>query len=158
MSLVGNRFIQRTKSGLALAPQSVNNATVNGPTISMPWRDGRIISFQLLQGALASGVVGACTVQVQQKSDDAWVALKDNQATPADLVFTASKLADDQDNTLISGEVDLRHVDGALYKAMRLSYTESGAAAALVAGSYTISDLYSRPSDDVDDFNSKLNP
>jgi len=154
----GNNFHHANKSGLALAPQSVNNATVTGPAIEEPWRSGNQLSFILLGGAFASGVDGAMTVQGLRRDDGTtWEALKESDGT-TDLAFTATLLDD-------AGGLEGGSVVGTLpfdsggyeetYKSVRLSYTESGSAAALIGAAYVISDLRGKVSGQSDDLFSK---
>ena len=148
----GNSLVHATKSGLALAPQSVNNGTVNGPTISEPWKHGRQIVFTFLGGVWAATVDGIAKIQRLLRSDmSTWDDLPN--AAGADLEFTQTLLDDtgDGESAIIRGTLDLTAIDATTYAAIRLVYIEGGSAAALVGALYEIFDLYTHPSGDTDD-------
>lgn len=141
-----------TKSGLALAPQSVASATVNGATIQAPWSYGNQIRFLLLGGAFAAGSSGRVKVQGQRIDDDSWEALKEYDGT-TDLEFTVTALDDAGalENGYLSGTLDLARVDVETYQAIRLTATAENANAQLFAAAYEIFELYETPSGGTDD-------
>lgn len=153
----GNNFHHANEPGLALAPQSVTNTTVNGAEIKEPWTRGRQISFILLGGAFAATVDGALVIQGLRRDDGStWEALKEYDGS-TDLAFTETLLDDGggAENAAVLGTVPLSDVDAETYKSMRVSFTESGNAAALIGVAYVISDLYRRPSGATDDLFAK---
>lgn len=145
MSVIGNRFTHANRCGLSFLPQAVNSATVNGATILHPWRYGRAITFILVGDSPATTDL-TCIVQGQRASDDVWEPI-------TGLTFTPAKLNDggQMDGGCLLGELDVGALDGVTYKAIRLSFTNSAATAALIGGSYSIFDLYDHPSGDIDD-------
>lgn len=154
----GMNFFHMVKVGVAIAPQSISGATVNGSAIVEPWKFGRQISFLLAGGAFASSSVGACTVQGRARSDGStWSPLKQSDGT-TNLIFTATALADAGalEGGLLLGTLDLGDVNSETYEAIRLSYVESGSAAQLISASYVISGLYTQPSGTSDDLWAKL--
>lgn len=157
----GNNFFSSVVVGLALAPQSVGQASASGATISEPWRIGRQISFILLGGVFGTAVAATCKLEGLLRSDGAtWQTLKQDDGI-TDLGFTASKLADTAALELgaLLGTVDVSRLDSTTYKAIRLKYTQStSAVTALIGAAYVISDLYSRPSTQTDDLFSKTIP
>lgn len=157
MSLRGNNFFHAVLAGVALVPQSVNNAAVNGVEIKEPWKKGRQISFLFLGGAFGASVTATCKVQGLKRSDGTtWEALKESDGS-TDLAFTASKLSDtaQAENGSILGTLDMSRIDGDTYKSIRVVYDNDVAQAALVAIGYIISDLYTHPSGTADDLFSK---
>lgn len=157
----GNNFFSSVVIGLALAPQSVGQATATGATISEPWRIGRQLSFILLGGVFGTAVAATCKLEGLLRSDGAtWQTLKEDDGV-TDLGFTASKLADTAvlEGGALLGTVDVSRFDSTTYKAIRLKYVQATAAVtALMAAAYVISDLYSHPSTQTDDLFSKTIP
>lgn len=163
----GNNSFRRTYRGVAIVPQSVTTATVDGATITEPHLLGRQIMFVLLGGAIAATVTGIiCRVQGQKRSDSTWATLKENDGT-TDLAFTAAKIQDGTAFELgsIIGTVPLDKkrgtggFDGEIYKAIRLQFVAGGTGAALVAADYSISDIYAMRDDDgIDDIYAKVLP
>lgn len=138
--------------GVALVPQSVTNTNVAGATILEPWKKGRWLTFIFIGGAWAATVNGKLEVQGLARSDGVtWATLTEADGT-TDLEFLATLLDDGGagENGAFIGSLDLTHIDGVTYKAVRLKYTESGNAAALVGAAYYISGLYSEPGGDTD--------
>lgn len=137
--------------GLALAPQSVNNAVVNGAAIAEPWSLGRLLSFILIGGAFGTAATGTLIVQGLKRSDGTtWEALKDKDN--ATLAFPVADLADagPLEAGAILGSVPLGRVDGITYKSVRLVYDNDVAVAVLIGAAYVISDLYAEPSGQAD--------
>jgi len=152
MPMSGKNPFHSAIHGVALVPQSVNGAAVNGATITEPWKKGRWITFIFIGGAWAAVVDGTLAVQGLKRSDGTtWVAIKEADGTTA-LVFLATLLDDAGigENGSFIGSLDLTAFDGSTYKAIRLVYTEGGSAAALVGCAYYISGLYSEPGGDTD--------
>lgn len=142
--LKGNNFWMSVKAGVAIKPQSIGAATVNGETILAPWKTGRQITFILQGGAFSSTSVGHCVLQVRN-ADATWEA-----SDPA-LAFTTSKLADSGalEGSYLLATFDFSDVVGLerLHDAIRLSYTQdTSAQTQLISASYVISDLFKHPS------------
>lgn len=157
----GNNFFNSVVVGMALTPQSVGQASVNGSTISEPWRIGRQLSIILLGGVFGTAVAATCKFYGLRRSDGTtWDVLKEDNGS-TDLAFTASKLADTaalEGGTLL-GTIDVSKFDATTYKAIRIVYNQTTAAVtALVAACYVISDLYNHPGTQTDDVFSKTIP
>ncbi len=155
--LVGKNFHHNHKSYLALKPKSVTNTTHEGETISEPWKIGHLLTFLFLGGAFAATVDGAIVIQGLKRSDGTtWEALKDKDGN--NLVVTPTKLDDGGalENGIIVGSIPTEDIDSGTYMAVRAHYTESGNAAALVAGAAIITGLRDVPSGDTDDLLSKV--
>lgn len=157
----GRNFHQKTFTGRALSPQSIATAdtAVNGPAITEPQEKGRILSFLLLLGAIASG--GSLTVNVQQRlrSDGStWSNMKESDGT-TDLEFTQTDMDDGDDDTRILGSIPLDDWDSETYDAIRLQIDEDGTSSTvLVSAAYIISDLHKEVSGETDDLFSKVHP
>jgi hypothetical protein len=159
MGMRGNNFQHKVLAGVALVPQSVGQATVNGATISEPWKKAKQISFILIGGVFGTAVAATCKVQGLRRSDGTtWDNLKQWDTT-TDLGFTASKLADaaELENGYLLGTLDLTQLDGVTYKALRLQYIQAtGSVTALMGAAFVLSDLYVEPGGQADDLFSKM--
>ena len=156
----GNNFHHANSVGLALASQSVSNTTVNGETISEPWRTGRRISFLAVGGAFAASASGRLKVQGLQRADGStWENLKESDGT-TDLEFTAASLDDGGagENAVLLGTLPMAKLDATTYKAIRVTFQSEGAQAMLMGVAYVISELYERASGQSDDLFSKIMP
>jgi hypothetical protein len=152
MPMPGRNPFHSAIHGLALQPQSVTSAVVNGETILEPWKKGRWLTFIFIGGAWAATVNGSLEVHGLKRSDGTtWEALKEADGTTT-LEFDPTLLDDAGVGEAghFIGSLDLTHIDGSTYKAVRLVYEEDGAAAALVGAAYYISDLYTQPGGDTD--------
>ena len=151
-----HNFFQHNKVGVALVPQSVTNTTVNGATITEPWKLGRQISFIALGGAFAATVDGELKLQGQRRSDSGWEDLKEVDGTTV-LRFTDTLLDDGGalENGAALGTLEMKRVDATTYKALRLVFTEAGNAAALVGAAYVISELLEMDSNATDELRDK---
>ncbi len=148
----GHNFFHQVVAGLAIPPQSIANATVNGTAIVEPWSKGRQLVFHLLGGAFAASADGLCKVQVQKRSDSSWVDWLNAAGTLVQ--FPAAKLDDagELENGELLGTIPLTDVDSGTYKAMRLVFIAQHATATqLIAAGYLIFDLRSEPSGQVDE-------
>jgi hypothetical protein len=150
MPMPGRNPFHANKHGVALVPQSVNNATADGATILEPWKFGRWITFIFIGGAWAATVDGQLEVHGLARSDGTtWgpIVGADGSTT---LAFDPTLLDDagEGENGSFIGSLDLSAIDGNTYKAIRLEYAEGGSAAALVGAAYYISDLYTHPGGD----------
>lgn len=137
--------------GLALAPQSVNNAVVNGAEIKEPWSLARQLTFIVTGGAFGTAATGTLKVQGLKRSDGTtWEALKDKDGN--DLAFPVADVADagPLENGCVIGTLPLGRVDGVTYKSVRLVYDNDVAVAVLIGASYVLSDLYVEPSGQAD--------
>ena len=154
--LKGNNFHHHTTGGLALKPQTINGATVDGEDILVPQFYGRQVSFRLLAGAFAA--VAQLVVKIEEE-DSAGTLTFVQDKNGADLQFTATKTVDggELENGSLLGTVDCSFL--ALdTKIIRLKVQETASQNALVAASYEISDLYKVPSGQDDDLFDKLFP
>ena len=153
MSLKGNNFHHCHSVGVALVPQSVTNTSVNGAEIAEPFRTGRQLTFIIQGGAFAATVDGAMAVQGKRRDTGSWEAITEQDGTTA-LVVTATLLDDggDLENGIVTATLPDYAFDAVTYASVRLRFTEGGNAAALIAASYVISDLYEIPSGATDDF------
>lgn len=134
--------------GLALAPQSITAAAVNGPAITEPWNKGRWLTFTLTGGAFAASSVGECKVQGLLRSDGTtWEDVQNAAGT--DLKFPDAAVSKDgalETDGHIEGSIDLAAFDGETYKAIRLVFTVTGAPAIIVGAGYRIDWIYRAPS------------
>ena len=160
MSIVAKDPLFYTKAGKALATSALTSASADGVTIPLDGIGAEYLTFVLIADSIASGATLAVVVQGQQRSDDAWVTLKENDGT-TNLEFTAAKLADgaalEADGSLV-GSLDLSRVDMETYKSVRIRATESGGAAVDIAATWYATSLRQRPSGQVDDLLSKQHP
>lgn len=149
----GNNFQHEIKAGVALVPQSVANATINGATISEPWKIGRQISFILVGGAFAASATATCAVQGLKRSDGTtWEALLNKNGVA--VAFPAAKLADTAalENGSLLGTLPLRDINNATYKALRITFTAIHATATMLVGCvYVISGARRLPSGQADE-------
>lgn len=158
--LKGNNFWHATKTGVALAPQTVAAAgTGTGATIAEPWVYGRQITFLLMAGAIGSSATATCKVQGLRRDDGTtWEALKEDDGS-TDLAFTAASMNDAGafENGMLRGTIDFSRISATTYKAIRLIFAAT-TQSYLVSAAYVISDLYQHPSGDTDDLFAKLQP
>lgn len=152
MPMPGRNPFHANKHGVALVPQSVNNATADGATILEPWKHGRWITFIFIGGAWAATVDGQLEVHGLLRSDGTtWEPIVGADGSTT-LAFLVTALDDGGlgENGALIGSLDLTHIDGSTYKAIRLEYAEGGSAAALVGAAYYISGLYTEPGGDTE--------
>lgn len=146
--LKGNNFHHMTKTGLALAPQSVTSGNAVGETIVTPWNYGRQITFLIAGGAFAASAdLTVLRVQVRDKDSGAWTNAVDKDGSTLNIPGTFDNDGD-LEGKMIRATVDFSTIDGNTYDAIRIFATEAGGAAALIGAVYVISDLYSKPSGD----------
>lgn len=138
----GNNFHHANISGRSISPQVVGVATVNGVTISEPWRDGRQITFLLIVGVVTGDITFHW--EVQERGTTTWKDLMDNADTPVDVEVTFDSSADD---TQLEATIALKDIDSDTYDAIRIQVTGTNAADA-ASCSHVISDLYERPGGD----------
>lgn len=152
----GNNFHHHTVTGVSIPPQTVSNATVNGNAIVEPWKYCRQVAFLLLGGVMAATVAATAKFQGQKISDDAWENLKEHDGT-TDLAITAALLADTAqiENGRILGTLDVSKIDSETYKAVRIVYTETATAAALIAIAHIAFELIAKVSGESDDLFAK---
>lgn len=143
---------------IAIAAQSISNATVNGATLSEPWTRGSQLAIVYLGGAFSASASGRLRLQGLARSDGTtWSNLKEHDGT-TDLEFTAAKLDDAGagEGAALIGTLDLSRVDSETYKAVRVTFqAEHASATQLVAVGYLLTDLYARPSAQTDELWSK---
>lgn len=155
-----NNFHHLNEIVAVIPPQSVSNATVNGTAIDHPWERARLLTFLLLGGAFGASASGRARVQVQQKSDDAWVNLKESDGA-TDLEFDATALDDAgaAENGSLIGTLDLNRIDSEVYKAVRLAFeAEHASATQLVAVVGVLNDRREWPSGEEDNLFYKHTP
>lgn len=142
---------ENVKTGVALVPQNINNSAVNGADIKEPWKSGRNLALHLIAAAMAATDVLTITIQGKKRSDGVYEAVQDRNAV--DLIFTVSKTSDGGalENGVLLGTIDLERVDGNKYSDLRISAINAVAVNVLLACIYEISDVYSRPTGQVDD-------
>jgi len=146
MALRGNNFFHHNKVGNALLPASIAAAgTGTGTTISEPWRRGRQLSFILLAGAMGGSSSLTATIQGLRRDDGTtWEALKESDGI-TNLAFTPANMDDagqlETDGYLL-GTMDLNHIDGITYSAVRLVLVNDGTPAVVAGAAYVISDCY----------------
>lgn len=161
MSLRGNNFFHTVLTGVALVPQSVGQATVNGVEIEEPWTKGRQISFFLLGGVFGAAASGRARIQGLLRSDGTtWQAINESDGTtPLEFTVTLLDDATQIENGSILGTLDLGMIDGDTHKSLRLTFEqETAAVTALIACGYIIFDTYKHPSGQVDDLFNKVRP
>lgn len=156
--LKGNNLFSKVKPFVAIEPQSVGQATVNGTAIAAPQKWGRQIMFVMQGGTFGTSVAATCTVEYSTNGGSSYAAVDDKDGN--DLVFTASKLADagTLEHGYLLGTLDLSmlHADTTH---IRLTYVQAtGAVTALIACMAYVFDLYTHGSGETDDLFSKTFP
>ena len=145
--------------GRALPTSSITSATVNGDTVNLLGLGASYVTFVVIADSIATGAVLAITVQGQRRDTGAWEALKEADGT-TNLAFTPAKLADTgelETNKVLAGSVEVGRISKA-YKAVRISATESGAAAVDIAAAWHASDLTLSEGGAADDLLEKQRP
>lgn len=156
MAMKGNLLTEKAVFGVAVQPQSVVSATVNGATISEPWRKGRQIAFFFLGGAFASGAQLTFKVQVRDRVAQTWANVKDAKGVN-DMQVDTTRTADagPLEAGALIGSLEMDFFNGDTKDAIRLTVQESGAGASLVAVGYIIYDCYERPQTNTDELFSR---
>lgn len=147
----GNNFFYKVIAGQSIAPQIINNTTVNGATILEPWGTARQLTFIYNGGAYVAGALGTLKVQVQARVGGAWSDLVDTSA--AVVKFDDADLVDggSGENGVLIGTLRLGDIDAETYKAVRCVYVNAAAFDAGVAVSHILSDRYDHPSAQADE-------
>lgn len=142
--------------GLALKPQSITSATVNGPDIVEPWVKGDTLALILLGGTFATNADAAVRIQGKKRSDGNYVTLTDKNS--ATLQFPVTLLDDggEAESAARLGTIPLEEIDAETYSALRVVAQESGGGAVLLGVGYVISGLRNKVSGQVDDLFSLL--
>lgn len=151
MGMKGENALQRMKYHPILKPTAVNNTTVDGAAISEPWRDGRRIVFGIRADIPGSSDL-SCKVIGKKRSDGNWEAVLDKAG--AEILFPGAKLEDATDGETVGllGELDLSRFKAETYSDISLRFI-NGAATAVVASAWgLVTDLYSVPSGQADEF------
>ena len=151
----GNNFHQVNVVGQSIAGQTITGvATVNGATITEPWRDAAQIAFLLNVGAISATFAGTVRFQGLKRSDGTtWENLKANNGT-TDLTGGDAKLVDSgagEDATLLA-TLYLQRVLSDTYSAVRISVAGTVAAQTIVIGvAHVLNGRIRNPSAQVDE-------
>lgn len=151
MGMAWNRPAYDKVAGLAVAPQAINNAQVDGVDIKEPWSIGRMIWFLISMATIPAATQLHFYVYGKKRSDSSYVRLKDVSGN--DLEIPIAKLATagaGSAATLFAG-LDLSRVDSTTYSALRVSLKNDNATAQVGGCTYEIGDLTALPSSQVDD-------
>lgn len=145
--------------GRALPTSAITSGTVDGDTVDLLGLGASYVTFVVTADSVASGATLAIVVQGQRRDTGAWETLKEADGT-TNLAFTASKLADGAEletNKYLAGSVEVGRLSK-LYKAVRISATESGGAAVDIAAMWHASDLTLNEGGAADDLLEKQRP
>jgi len=140
------------KCGQALAPQTVNNAQVDGSDITEPWLIGRLIWLILNLPTILAATQLHFYVYGKKRSDGTYARIKDVNGN--DLEIAQAKLATGGAGSaaaLFAG-LDLSRFDSTTYSAIRISVKNDNATAQVIGGvTYEIGDITALPSGQVDE-------
>lgn len=153
MGMAKNRAGYDEVAGLALAPQTVNNAQADGVDIKEPWSIGRVIWFLLNLPTILAATQLHVYCYGKKRSDGSYVRLQD--VNGVDLEIPVAKLATGGAGSaaVLFHSLDLSRVDSTTYSALRISLKNDNATAQVVGGvTYEIGDLYALPSSQVDEW------
>lgn len=147
------RLFEQLNAGVALVPQNVGNAQVNGAAIVNPWSIGHSLLFIATAGAFATNDSITFKIELRRAGTSTWDRLKDPAGN--DVVSTAQTPTGQLGTTgFWLGELDLNRIqtvkkpDGRAdydYDALRIVAINGVAQNVVIGIGYVIGHPYTRP-------------
>ncbi len=141
-----------TLLALALAPQTINNAQVDGVDIKEPWSLGRVIKFFLLLATIPGATQLHFYVYGKKRSDGSYVRLKDVAGNDLEIPIARIATSGAGSAAALGASLDLSRIDSTTYSALRISVKNDNATAQVGGVAYEIADTLIHPTSQVDEF------